>query len=132
MIYCGVQILAAFAARSPPCVVCERGGVSAASPPGYRHISTAASFSESDRGGFDECLPSVATCDSIADEPPVPDHGDLWRSTRRVVSKGDAIVLQGDAVSRPLRLIRLATLDGSSLVFEYDLVNLSERPATML
>lgn len=131
MIYCGVQILAAFAARSPPCVVCEREEFLLLPLPGYRHISTAASFSESD-GGFGECLPSVATCDSIADEPPVPDHGDLWRSTRRVVSKGDAIVLQGDAVSRPLRLIRLATLDGSSLVFEYDLVNLSERPATWL
>lgn len=99
---------------------------------GYRHVSNSASFSESDGGGFDECLPSVATCDSIADEPPVPDHGDLWRSNWHVDSKDRAIALHGDAVSRPLRLTRRATLDGSSLVLEYDLVNLSEAPATWL
>jgi len=99
---------------------------------GYRHVSAYASFSESDGGGFDECLPSVATCDSIADEPPVPDHGDLWRSKWHVDSRGSAIVLRGEAVSRPLRLTRRATLDSSSLVLEYDLVNLSDTPATWL
>ena len=99
---------------------------------GYRHVSASASFSESDGGGFDECLPSVAACESIVDEPPVPDHGDLWRSNWHVDSRGNVIVLHGDAVSRPLRLTRRATLEGSSLVLEYDLVNLSDTPATWL
>lgn len=98
----------------------------------YRRVSTSASFSESDGGGFDECLPSVASCDSIAGEPPVPDHGDLWRSVWHVDSEDNAIVVHADAVSRPLRLTRRATLEGSSLVLEYDLVNLSDAPTTWL
>jgi len=128
-----VQILPAFGGKITS-LRSVRTGEEFLLPPlqGYRHVSVSASFSESDGGGFDECLPSVATCDSIADEPPVPDHGDLWRSTWNVVSKGDAIVLHCDAVSRPLRLTRRAILDGSSLILEYDLVNLSERPATWL
>lgn len=98
----------------------------------YRQVSASASFSEGDGGGFDECLPTVASCESIAGEPPVPDHGDLWRSAWHVDSTGSVITLHADAVSRPLRLTRKSRLDGSSLVLEYDLANLSETPTAWL
>lgn len=98
----------------------------------YRRVSASADFSESDGGGFDECLPSVAGCKSIAGDPPVPDHGDLWRLIWDIDSDDTAIVLHADAVTRPLRLTRRAKLEGSSLILEYDLVNLSDARATWL
>ena len=98
----------------------------------YRCVSASADFSESHGGGVDECLPSVAECDSIAGEPPVPDHGDLWRIMWDIDSDDTAIVLHADAVTRPLRLTRRATLEGSSLILEYDLINLSDAPTTWL
>lgn len=98
----------------------------------YRHVSSSAIFSESDGGGFDECLPSVAACESILGEPSVPDHGDLWRLPWHVDSEHPPVVLHADAVSRPLRLTRRARLDGASLVLNYELANLSDAPATWL
>jgi galactose mutarotase-like enzyme len=97
-----------------------------------RTIPATASFSEGDGGGFDECLPSVATCPSIAGEPPVPDHGDMWRLRWNIESRDPAIVLHADAVSRPLRLTRRASLAGSSLILQYQLRNLSHAPTNWL
>jgi hypothetical protein len=99
---------------------------------GYHRVASAANFDESDGGGFDECLPSVASCESIAGQAPVPDHGDLWRISWNVESHDEGIVLRADATSRPLRLIRRATLQGASLVLDYELLNLSNYPTTWL
>jgi galactose mutarotase-like enzyme len=99
---------------------------------GYRHASPTASFSEHDGGGFDECLPSVSGCESVEGEPAVPDHGDLWRVMWQVDSQEDGLVLHADARSRPLRLTRRATLEGSSLILDYDLHNLSDTPTNWL
>jgi hypothetical protein len=99
---------------------------------GYRHVSRTAGFHEGDLGGFDECLPSVASCESVSDEPPVPDHGDLWRSKWHIDSYDRHITLHADSLSRPLRLTRHARLDGPFLVLDYDLLNLSDSPTTWL
>jgi galactose mutarotase-like enzyme len=111
-----------------------RTGVEFLLPPlgGYRHIAPSASFSQSDGGGFDECLPSVAACVGVAGRDPVPDHGDLWRLKWNVESQYEAVTLNADATSRPLRLTRRATLQGSSLILEYDLLNLSDSTTTWL
>jgi hypothetical protein len=98
----------------------------------YDHVSPSADFSASDGGGFDECLPSVTTCKSIAGESSISDHGDLWRVPWHVDSEDRAVVLHADATSRPLRLTRRATLEDATLVLEYDLVNLSDSPASWL
>jgi hypothetical protein len=98
----------------------------------YRRVSSSANFDQSDGGGFDECLPSVASCDRIFDQGPVPDHGDLWRLIWHIDSLAPEIVLHADATSRPLRLTRRARLEGSSLVLDYNLLNLSDSPATWL
>ena len=99
---------------------------------GYRHVSRTACFHEGDLGGFDECLPSVASCESTSDEPPVPDHGDLWRSKWHINSDDRPITIHADSLSRPLRLTRHSWLDGPSLVLDYDLLNLSDSPTTWL
>jgi hypothetical protein len=99
---------------------------------GYRHVSRTAGFDEGDLGGFDECLPSVASCESISGKPSVPDHGDLWRSKWHTDSYDRSITIHADAQSRPLRLTRRACLDGPSLVLDYDLLNLSDSSTTWL
>jgi hypothetical protein len=98
----------------------------------YRHVSPTAGFHEGDLGGFDECLPSVSICESRSDEPPVPDHGDLWRSKWHIDSYDRPITIHADSLSRPLRLTRHCWLDGPSLVLDYDLLNLSDSPTTWL
>jgi hypothetical protein len=99
---------------------------------GYRHASSTADFSEHDGGGFDECLPSVSSCEGVTRESAVPDHGDLWRVRWQVDSQEDGIVLHADARSRPLRLTRRAALEGSCLVLDYDLQNLSDTSTNWL
>jgi galactose mutarotase-like enzyme len=98
----------------------------------YRRVSPTANFDRSDGGGFDECLPSVASCESIAGEASVPDHGDLWRISWNVDSQDESVILHADAASRPLRLTRRAILQESSLVLDYELFNLSDSPTTWL
>jgi hypothetical protein len=98
----------------------------------YRQVSRTAGFHEGDLGGFDECLPSVSICESTSDEPPVPDHGDLWRSKWHIDSYDRPITIHADSLSRPLRLTRHSWLDGPSLVLDYDLLNLSDSPTTWL
>ena len=98
----------------------------------YQPVSSSDEFSESDGGGVDECLPSVASCESIEGLPPVADHGDLWRRPWLVDSQGEAIVLHADATSRPLRLTRTASLSGAGLILDYELVNLSGEATTWL
>jgi hypothetical protein len=98
----------------------------------YDQVSPLADFSSSDGGGFDECLPSVAACESIAGESSISDHGDLWRVPWHVDSEDRAVVLHADATSRSLRLTRRATLEDATLVLEYDLVNLSDSPTSWL
>ena len=90
-------------------------------------------FDQGDLGGFDECLPSVAPCGSIEGEPPVPDHGDLWRHPWAIESSSSqSITLATQASSRPLRITRAATLEGDTLVLDYEIENVSGVPATWL
>ncbi|QHN03603.1 DUF4432 family protein [Granulicella sp. WH15] len=111
-----------------------RTGVEFLLPPlgAYYHVSPAANFSESDCGGFDECLPSVAACEPHAGNGPVPDHGDLWRLNWNAEVQSDAITLHAEAGSRPLRLTRTAKLRGGSLLLDYELLNLSDRTTSWL
>ncbi|WP_158790912.1 DUF4432 family protein [Granulicella sp. L60] len=98
----------------------------------YNHVSGTAEFSESDGGGFDECLPSVASCESTAGLAAIADHGDLWRQPWEIDSQDGAIVLHADATSRSLRLTRSASLHGANLLLDYELVNLSDEPTSWL
>jgi galactose mutarotase-like enzyme len=99
---------------------------------GYHRVSPFANFSESDGGGFDECLPSVAACERSPGQDPVPDHGDLWRLNWHVDSQRDEVTLYAEAESCPLRLTRSAHLQGASLILDYDLLNLSDSTTSWL
>ena len=99
---------------------------------GYHRVTPFANFSESDGGGFDECLPSVAACEGSRGQDPVPDHGDLWRLNWHVESQHDAVTLSAEAESRPLRLTRRAHLQGASILLDYDLLNLSDSTTSWL
>jgi galactose mutarotase-like enzyme len=98
----------------------------------YRHLPPNAEFSEGDCGGFDDCLPSVASCARGSGQVSVPDHGDLWRVAWRIGSRNERVELHADASSRPLRLTRKGHLRGSSLILEYSLTNLSNSPTLWL
>lgn len=101
------------------------------------------SFDASDASGWDECLPSVATCRvdtetgpvSISDpiRDPIPDHGDLWRVPWSVVGDRGAeteasVTLRGECFSLPLALERTSALTqtregGWRLSLDYVLTN---------
>lgn len=98
----------------------------------YKRLEAMEPFEQGDAGGFDECLPSVAACEAMGQEPPVADHGDLWRLAWEAEVTREMVRMQVDAVSRPLRLTRTATFRGRALVLRYDLQNLSERAVPWL
>ncbi|MGH9586908.1 MAG: hypothetical protein ACRD3F_08135 [Acidobacteriaceae bacterium] len=98
----------------------------------YKRLEATEPFEEGDAGGFDECLPSVAACEAMGQEPPVADHGDLWRLAWETEATREMVRMQVDAVSRPLRLVRTAAFRGRALVLRYDLYNLSERAVPWL
>lgn len=128
-----VKILPAFGGKITS-IRSKQSGEEFILPPlaSYRRASPHSNFDQSDGGGFDECLPSVACCEAIMGETAVPDHGDLWRVNWQVDSLDQGIVLHADSTSRPLRLMRQAKLAGSSLVLDYSLFNLSNSAATWL
>jgi galactose mutarotase-like enzyme len=71
------------------------------------------SFSDADAGGWDECLPSVAECVVPTEKGPatIPDHGDLWRVTWRVIeATADSATMRASCFSLPLELIRSVIL----------------------
>lgn len=98
----------------------------------YKRVEATEPFERGDAGGFDECLPSVAACEAMGQEPPVADHGDLWRLAWKTEATREMVRMQIDAVSRPLRLIRTAAFHGRALVLRYELYNLSERAVPWL
>lgn len=128
-----VKILPAFGGKISS-IRSKRTGEEFILPPlsGYRRVTGHASFEQSDGGGFDECLPSVASCEAMPGEAAVPDHGDLWRVDWKVDSTDRGIVLHADSTSRPLRLTKQAELVGSSLILDYTLSNLSDSSASWL
>ncbi len=128
-----VKILPAFGGKITS-IRSKRSGEEFILPPltAYGHASAHGSFDQGDGGGFDECLPSVASCEAISGEAAVPDHGDLWRVDWQVDSTDHGVVLHADSTSRPLRLTRRAELADSSLILDYTLSNLSDSSATWL
>lgn len=89
-------------------------------------------FDESDASGWDECMPSVASCrvqteDGIAQ---IPDHGDLWRvEWLPMIKEENSVTYRGECFSLPLRLERTLTLTDRTtrwtLNLDYSVTNLS-------
>ncbi|MFC5861032.1 hypothetical protein ACFPT7_01855 [Acidicapsa dinghuensis] len=87
-------------------------------------------FEESDAGGWDECVPTVAACrvEYPDGELHAPDHGDLWGIPWQVLeSAADSATLRARCTSLPLELTRSSILtetdSGWTLHLLYTLVN---------
>lgn len=101
-------------------------------------------FEESDAGGWDECIPTVAACSvSYPDgefsgrEVAAPDHGDLWGvSWQMLDSDLDSATLRGRCTSLPLELTRSSILtaadSGWTLHLLYTLTNVGDVRAPWL
>jgi galactose mutarotase-like enzyme len=93
------------------------------------------SFDAGDASGWDECLPSVASCalpleHGVAN---IPDHGDLWRVPwQETHGNGNSVSLRAECFSLPLELERELTLKksgrGYGLYAAYKLTNVGEEP----
>jgi galactose mutarotase-like enzyme len=97
-------------------------------------------FDAGDASGWDECLPSVASCtvDTPAGPASIPDHGDLWRvEWQPVATDENAVIFRGECFSLPLTLERALSLreentsSGKSWVLrlDYKVTNTGHSPA---
>lgn len=95
------------------------------------HGGEAMPFDQSDAGGWDECLPTVAGCRYGAQV--VPDHGDLWGVPWQVVAASPSeATLTAETASLPLRFTRRIALEGAMLRLDYAVENLSPGPVPYL
>ncbi|MGH9587162.1 MAG: hypothetical protein ACRD3F_09445 [Acidobacteriaceae bacterium] len=95
------------------------------------HEGVAASFAQSDAGGWDECLPSVAGCQ--IDGVSIPDHGDIWRSPSQVLHADDTNVkLVVRTASLPFAFTRTLYLSEASLKMHYAVENIGSQPIPYL
>ncbi len=92
----------------------------------YALRDMAVSFEDSDASGFDECLPSVSTCEI---ESPfgmiaIPDHGEFWRLECEVdAHSSNTVRLSATGTVLPLRFERTLRVTGDILHIEYRLEN---------
>ena len=96
----------------------------------YAPRSRSMAFDEADASGWDECLPSVASCsvqtaNGLAE---VPDHGDLWRVPWKLLSADvSSAGFRGECFSLPLVVERNALLTetgrGWRLALHYTVTN---------
>jgi hypothetical protein len=96
----------------------------------YSPATDTSSFALSDAGGWDECLPSVASC-TVGDVE-IPDHGDVWRKPWTAVLKNDAILARVEAFSLPLRFSRWLSLDGPAMHLRYAVTNTGQHGTDFL
>ena len=96
----------------------------------YSEATHASGFEQSDAGGWDECLPSVAACKWKGAS--IPDHGDVWRIPWTAVSRNDALLTQTQTFSLPLRFARRISLDGPTMHLHYAVTNTGDTAADFL
>jgi len=79
--------------------------------------------------GFDECLPTVASC-LYPEEPftanQLPDHGDVWCLSSSIEVVGEKIRLTTSLKSLPLRFTKEVQLLENIVRMDYEATNLSQ------
>ena len=79
-------------------------------------------FAAGTRGGWDECLPSIAKCQDPnprRGEFTIPDHGVFWMRPWRIVQLSDSTVkVDSDPIDHPLRVRKTLTLTPGSSTLE--------------
>ncbi len=103
---------------------------------GFAWSAESAAFGGRESFGWDECLPTVSVCaDPLDAAAALRDHGDQWgRGTYHVVDEAAGSVTHTWSVAQwPYRLSRrLSFADDRTLLAEYELVSLAERPLPVL
>lgn len=92
----------------------------------YAEARSSGGFELWDGGGFDECLPTVASTATA------PDHGEIWRHAWREEPDDSSLRLTTTALDGAIAVSRSARLDGPSLVLEYEVENRSAGPRSLL
>ena len=78
--------------------------------------------------GWDECFPAIAPSKYLGhpyDGIPVPDHGEIWSLPTTAVPTRDGITTVWHGLRFGYRLTRKLSLEGSSVLSEYTLINLA-------
>jgi hypothetical protein len=102
---------------------------------GYRRSQWGADFESSDTSGFDECVPTVSACrypDGRFAGQPLPDHGELWSSSWDHAWDSESLVLTARGTRLPYEMTKRVTLNGSKVVLQYRIINVSEMPLKYL
>lgn len=88
--------------------------------------ATALRWEDSDRAGWDECLPNIAEGAHPTAHVDLPDHGDVWRRpwTHEVVAGGIQTRIRGDVLA--YELTRDIVLSNETLLLTYSLENLTD------
>jgi hypothetical protein len=94
----------------------------------------AAVFGGREAFGWDECLPTVATCpDPLnADAPPLRDHGDCWGRPTEVTGEGDILVAGWRSSRQDWAFERRLGLDGAAIEAAYRIENHGGSPLPFL
>lgn len=89
-------------------------------------------FEDGPAAGLDECIPTVAPC--TADGVPLADHGETWTRAWDYdpAAEAGAITTRIALQTWPLSFQRRVSLAGSSVRFDYTLVNTAARPTPYL
>jgi hypothetical protein len=101
-----------------------------------RPVAYGATWAEHDMSGWDEMFPTINACPypgPAAPGTPLPDHGEVWSMpwSREPAAAGELTLgVSGHAL--PYRLIRTASVEGSSLRLRYRVVNLAGDPLSFL
>lgn len=84
--------------------------------------------------GWDECVPTVAPCPDPLDAgaPPLRDHGDQWGRPADVATTEDRLIARWTQSRWRLRFERMVRLTGSTVVCDYTLEALGDRPLPVL
>ncbi|QYM78734.1 hypothetical protein K0B96_15740 [Horticoccus luteus] len=104
-------------------------------PPDHRGLFACApdtAFENGPAAGLDECIPTVALC--TMDGTAIADHGEVWSRAWDYdpSAETDAITTRIALRSWPLSFQRRVSLDGSSVHFDYTLVNTADRAVPYL
>ncbi len=96
----------------------------------YSPATESSSFENSDAGGWDECLPTVAAC--TVNGVQFPDHGDVWRKPWQAHLDGSTLTASVEAFSVPVRFSKELSLDGNTLRTEYTVENIGQQATEFL
>lgn len=88
-------------------------------------------FEDYDTSGFDECFPTVSACGYPGGHfagTDLPDHGELWSSPWRHVVRRDELCMAIAARKLPCEFRKLISLDGDSIVLQYEIQSFTDTP----